>query len=101
MGTRRSSLGMAGAWALGLVSVGTVLVVCCAGPVLIAGGALGVLGALLHRGWLIGAAVVVVLAAVGYTLRRLGTTRRTTAKTVGPENNSPQDHPAADADTEV
>lgn len=70
MATRRSSPGLAGV--LGLVGVGALLVVCCAGPVLIAGGALGVLGGALGNPWLIGAAAVMALAAVGYTLRRRG-----------------------------
>ncbi|WP_006243701.1 hypothetical protein [Mycolicibacterium tusciae] len=70
MATGRSSPGVAGV--LGLVGVGALLVLCCAGPVLIAGGALGVLGGALGNPWLIGAAAVVVLAAVGYTLHRRG-----------------------------
>jgi hypothetical protein len=70
MATRRRSPGAAGV--LGLVGVGALLVVCCAGPALIAGGALGVLGGALGNPWLIGAAAIVVLAAVGYTLRRRG-----------------------------
>ena len=57
---------------LGLVGVGALLVVCCAGPLLVASGVLGVLGGALSNPWLIGAAAVVVLAAAGYTLRRRG-----------------------------
>ena len=72
MAARRSSPGVAGAWILGLVGIGTALLVCCAGPVLIASGALGVLGGALGNPWLIGAAVVVVFAAVVVTLRRRG-----------------------------
>ncbi|WP_264961115.1 hypothetical protein [Mycobacterium kiyosense] len=72
MATRRTPPGVAGAWALGLVGVGALLVVCCAAPLLVAGGALGVLGGAFGNPWLIAAAAVVVLAAVGYTLRRRG-----------------------------
>jgi hypothetical protein len=55
---------------LAVLGAAAVLALCCAGPVLIAGGALGVAGGVLRSGWLIGAAVVVVLAAVGYTVHR-------------------------------
>ncbi len=41
---------------------GLLMVLCCAGPVLIAGGAL-------RSPWLIGAAALLVVAAVGYTAR--------------------------------
>lgn len=57
---------------LALVGIGALPLLCCAGPALIAGGALGVLGGALGNPWLIGATAVVVLAAVGYTLRRHG-----------------------------
>ncbi|KQH80833.1 hypothetical protein AO501_26735 [Mycobacterium gordonae] len=48
------------------------MLVCCAAPLLIAGGALGVLGGALGNAWLISAAPVVVIATVGYTLCRRG-----------------------------
>lgn len=50
-------------------------VVCCAGPALIAAGALGVLGGWLRSVWVIGAAVVLLAAAVIWTMgrRRNGT----------------------------
>lgn len=70
MASRRTSPGVAGSWALGLVGVGAALLVCCAAPVLIASGTLGVLGGVLGNAWLIGAAVLLLLAAVGYTLHR-------------------------------
>ena len=47
-----------------------VMVACCAGPALIAGGVLAGLGGVLTSPWLLAAGVLVVAAAVGYTLRR-------------------------------
>ena len=47
MATGRSSPGVAGV--LGLVGVGALLVVCCAGPLLVASGVLGVLGGALSN----------------------------------------------------
>ena len=70
MTTRRTGPSAAGI--LGLVGIGALPLLCCAGPALIAGGALGVLGAALSSPWLIGATAVVVLTALGYTLRRRG-----------------------------
>jgi mercuric ion transport protein len=50
-------------------------VVCCAGPALIAAGALGVIGGWLGSPWVIGAAVALLVAAVLWTMsrRRIGT----------------------------
>jgi mercuric ion transport protein len=59
-----------------MVGLGVFMVACCAGPVLIAGGVLGALGAAVRSPWLIAAGVVVVLAAAVYTVRR-GARRRT------------------------
>lgn len=70
MATRRTSPSVIGV--LGLVGAAALLVICCAGPALIAGGVLAVLGGLLHSRWLIGAAVVMVLGTAGYLLRRRG-----------------------------
>ncbi|GAA1519515.1 hypothetical protein ACIRN4_08390 [Pimelobacter simplex] len=46
------------------------MVVCCAGPALIAAGALGVIGGWLGSPWLIGAALTVLAAAVLWTMTR-------------------------------
>src|SRR6266496_907593 len=54
---------------LAAVGVGLLMVVCCAGPVLLAAGGLSVLGAALHHPWLLVGAAVLVLAAVGITIR--------------------------------
>lgn len=69
MATGKSSPGIGGVLVLGLVGLG---VLCCAAPVLIAAGALGVLGAALHSGWLIPVAVLLVLATLAFTLARRG-----------------------------
>ncbi|MFE3328825.1 MULTISPECIES: hypothetical protein [unclassified Streptomyces] len=56
---------------LGVAAVGAALlmVVCCAGPLLLAGGALGAVGGILANGWLITVGAVVLLAGTGYALR--------------------------------
>lgn len=46
------------------------MVVCCAGPVLIAAGAFGVIGGWLRSPWLIGAALTLLAAAVLWTMAR-------------------------------
>jgi hypothetical protein len=56
-------------WAA-VAGVGTLLVVCCALPVLIAGGVLAGLGGVLGSPWLIGLGVLVVAAAVAFTMTR-------------------------------
>jgi hypothetical protein len=56
-------------WAA-VVGVGALLVVCCALPVLIAGGVLAGLGGVLGSPWLIGLGVLVVAAAVALTMTR-------------------------------
>jgi hypothetical protein len=54
---------------LAAVGVGLLMVVCCAGPVLLAAGGLSVLGAALHSPWLLVGAAALVLAVVGLTVR--------------------------------
>jgi hypothetical protein len=55
---------------LAVIGLGAAVVLCCAGPVLIGAGALGVLGGALRSWWLIGAAVVLALSAAAYTTVR-------------------------------
>lgn len=69
MATKRTGPSTAGI--LGVVGIGALPLLCCAGPALIVGGALGVLGG----PWPIGATTMVVVAALGYTLRRRGRIR--------------------------
>lgn len=54
---------------LGMAALVAVPVLCCAGPALLAAGALGVLGSWLLSPWLIGAAVLLALGAVAWRLR--------------------------------
>ncbi|HCA84710.1 MAG TPA: hypothetical protein DEQ61_03955 [Streptomyces sp.] len=56
--------------ALAAVGAGLVMVACCAGPVLLAGGTLGALGGLLRNPWIIATATVVVAAAIAVLVRR-------------------------------
>ncbi|MFG2550047.1 hypothetical protein [Streptomyces sp. NPDC048581] len=67
MSASRERPGFGGA--AGAVGAGLVLVVCCAGPLLVAGGALGAVGDVLPNPWLITTGAVVLLAAVAYALR--------------------------------
>ncbi|MER7815817.1 mercury transporter [Streptomyces sp. NPDC096153] len=48
---------------------GLLMVVCCAGPLFLAGGALGAVGGILANGWLITVGAVILLAGTGYALR--------------------------------
>jgi hypothetical protein len=54
---------------LAVLGIGAAMVLCCAGPVLVAAGAAGVLGAALRSGWLILVTVGLVAAAVAWTVR--------------------------------
>lgn len=47
-----------------------LMVICCAGPVLIAAGALTGIGGLLRNPWVIGAGLVLVLGAVLIAIQR-------------------------------
>ncbi|MBT2366116.1 hypothetical protein J7E88_12555 [Streptomyces sp. ISL-10] len=51
------------------VGAGLVMVVCCAGPLLVAGGALGTVGGALANPWVIAVGAVILLAGTGYALR--------------------------------
>lgn len=59
---------------LGNAAIGGLAALCCAGPALLAAGALGVLGSWLLNPWLIGAAVLLALGAVGLRLRHRAST---------------------------
>ncbi|MEW2634327.1 hypothetical protein AB0903_22470 [Streptomyces sp. NPDC048389] len=64
------------AGALAAVGAGLVMVACCAGPVLLVGGALGALGGVLRNPWIIAAATAVVAAAIAVLVRRRRAGRR-------------------------
>ncbi|MEU9069863.1 hypothetical protein AB0E06_24065 [Streptomyces sp. NPDC048109] len=70
-----------------LAAVGAAWVVCCAGPVLLAGGALGALGGVLRNPWIIAAATAVVAAAIVVLVRR----RRAGRRACCPPALSPED----------
>ncbi|QIY99187.2 hypothetical protein HEP87_41140 [Streptomyces sp. S1D4-11] len=57
------------------ISAALLMLVCCAGPVLLTAGVLGALGAWLSSPWVIATAVILLLAAVAAVVRR----RRATA----------------------
>ncbi|MET9969235.1 mercury transporter [Streptomyces sp. NPDC006356] len=68
----RSGLGAAAA----AVGAGLLMVVCCAGPLLVAGGALGAVGGALAKPWLVTVGAVLLLAGAGYALRCRARRRR-------------------------
>jgi len=55
---------------LATVGLAAAALLCCAGPALLAGGALSGLGGLLRNPWLIGGGAAVIVAAVGYAIAR-------------------------------
>lgn len=52
-----------------MVVAGLLMVVCCAGPLLVAGGALGAIGGVLRNPWLITVGAVVLLTGTVHVLR--------------------------------
>ncbi|MFZ4143274.1 hypothetical protein ACOZDZ_21430 [Streptomyces griseoincarnatus] len=63
------SVSVSVAWLRSVVGAGLVMAVCCAGPLLLAGGALGAVGGILANGWLITVGPVILLAGTGYALQ--------------------------------
>lgn len=55
---------------LAALGVGAAAVLCCAGPALLAGGALSGLGGALRNPWLIAAGALLIVAAIGYPIAR-------------------------------
>ena len=53
---------------LGAITLAVAAIACCAAPLLIASGALAVIGGLVRNGWVIGTAAAVLLAALAYTV---------------------------------
>jgi hypothetical protein len=58
---------------LGMAAVVVLPVLCCAGPALLAAGALGALGSWLLNPWLIGAAILLAVGVVGWRLHHRAT----------------------------
>lgn len=71
---RRGHSGAPGA--LALLGAALVMVLCCAGPLLLAGGALGAVGGELRNPWLITVGAGTALISVAYVLRRHAGRRR-------------------------
>ncbi|MEV5089376.1 hypothetical protein AB0N18_15910 [Streptomyces griseoincarnatus] len=63
------SVSVSVAWLRSVVGAGLVMAVCCAGPLLLAGGALGAVGGILANGWLVTVGPVILLAGTGYALQ--------------------------------
>ncbi|HEU5006829.1 MAG TPA: hypothetical protein VFT67_07650 [Jatrophihabitantaceae bacterium] len=74
---------------LATLGVVVVAVLCCAGPALLAGGALAGLGGLLRNPWLIGVGAVIVVTAISLAMRR----RRRAAGTTTAEGCTSQGRP--------
>jgi hypothetical protein len=56
---------------LTVLGAGALMVLCCAGPILLASGVLAGLGAALRNPWLIGIGAAVLAAAIIYTATRI------------------------------
>ena len=101
MSASRERSGLGGLAAV--AGAGLLMVVCCAGPLLVAGGALGAVGGALANGWLITVGAVVLLAGAGYALGCRARRRRG----AGPEEccstvpAGPHPHEEVDPDGEV
>ncbi|MDG4536651.1 hypothetical protein [Streptomyces sp. AV19] len=79
---------------LALVGAGLVMAVCCAVPLLAAGGALGVVGGVLREWWLVAVGVVVVCCGAVTCLPRCRARRR---RGPGPEECRPSGPGPSDA----
>lgn len=82
-----------------VVGAGLLMVVCCAGPLLLAGGALGAVGGALRNPWLITVGVVVLLIGAAYALlcrvrRRRGARPQDCCPTVPGMPTHQEDDPA-------
>ncbi len=89
---RRPSHGSGTAAAVGAA---LVMVVCCVGPALLAGGALGALGGVLRSPWLIAVGTLVVATAIILVVRR---GRADRAHCCRPPLNPPGQEQQADPD---
>lgn len=83
------------------VGAGLLMVACCAGPLLLAGGALGAVGGALRNPWLITAGALVLLIGAAYALlcrtrRRRGARPQDCCPTVPGPPPHPEDDPGRD-----
>ncbi|MGW7363536.1 mercury transporter [Streptomyces sp. NPDC054841] len=72
---------------LGGLGAGLLMVLCCAGPLLLGGGALAAVGGFLSNPWLITVGAMVVVMAVAYVLRCRARRRR--RRGTGPDDCYP------------
>lgn len=81
-----------------LIGAGAALamVLCCAGPALVAGGLLAGIGGLLRNPWVIGAGIAVLALAVLVTLTRHRRSRDTDDCCAPPARHTPTIHPPKD-----
>nr|WP_024127515.1 hypothetical protein [Streptomyces sp. F12]AHE40251.1 merT [Streptomyces sp. F12] len=92
-----SGTGMAAAG----IDAAVLMIVCCAGPALVAAGTLGALGGFLGNPWVIAAAIVVLVAAVTAVVRRRHSGRDVCCPPAKATDNSADlDHPHTPADQE-
>ncbi|OEV03124.1 hypothetical protein [Streptomyces oceani] len=92
-----SGTGMAAAG----IGAAVLMIVCCAGPALIAAGALAGIGAFLGNPWVIAAAVVLLVATVTAVVRRRRSGRDACCPPAeATKNSADRDHPHAPADQE-
>ncbi|MFF8029694.1 hypothetical protein ACFZDJ_53605 [Streptomyces sp. NPDC007896] len=81
------------------ISAALLMLVCCAGPVLLTAGVLGALGAWLSSPWVIATAVILLLAAVAAVVRRRRADRATCCPpTVNPADRIRPHHPTGKED---
>ncbi|MFI0107884.1 hypothetical protein ACH4NW_05875 [Streptomyces globisporus] len=82
------------------VGVALLMIVCCAGPVLVAAGALGALGGFLGNPWVITAAALLLVAAVTAVALRRRAGRDTCCPPTGSPKTTDREHPHVPADEE-
>ncbi|MFF4544016.1 hypothetical protein [Streptomyces sp. NPDC001435] len=92
-----SGLGMAAAG----IGAALLILVCCAGPALVAAGVLGALGGFLGNPWVIAAAALLLLTAVTAVVRRRRSGRSACCPPTGsPQASADRDRPRNPADQE-
>jgi hypothetical protein len=89
----------AGMAAVGIGGAAVLMIVCCAGPALIAAGALAGIGGFLGNPWVIAAAAVVLVAAVTAVIRRRRPSRDACCPPTG-SKKTPADRNHVPADQE-